>query len=158
MKNYFLLAFLAFSVITQTADADIGRDLIGSWSVNGQAFNNGKKIGNVTGTSRVSRLGKRGFYTVATARVGTLPASTGYGWLYDNGTVSGYVVQSGKTIGNMSGTWSISGKKLTQKLKVFTATVNYTQTTTLTWINRKRLDGVSTTDNGMRITVNHAKK
>jgi hypothetical protein len=158
MKHYFLLAFLVFSGITQSAKANLANDFIGSWSVNGQVFSNGKKIGNATGTSRVSRFGKRGFYAVATSRVGALPAATGYAWLYDNGTVSGYFVQSGKTVGNMSGSWSISGKKLTQKLKVFTANVNYTQTTTLTWINRKRIDGVSTTNTGLRITGIQRKK
>lgn len=151
--NRFLLQLLVLFVLFSplAAQANIMNDMIGRWTSNATIFSNGNKIGDAIGTSRISRFGKKGLYSVGTVRVGNLPAGTTHMWMHDNGTLLGYVKQSSRTIGIVTGTWSSNRTTLVQNAEVHNLDQDYSQTVLSTWVNKNRLKADSSTSNGLRL-------
>ncbi len=150
MKRNLLLALvLAFAAGLGQSDASILTSMLGNWKSSGTVYQNGSFIGNARGSSRVTRIGANGLYIVGTTRVGKLPSGTSYLWMYDNGSLTGYVKQGSITIGNVSGSWSASNSTLTYNISVVTNSTTYTQSVTSTLVSKRRFTSISTTSNGL---------
>jgi hypothetical protein len=156
-KNLILAVILALATGIGQVKANILNEMIGNWKTTGAVYQNGSKIYNATGSSRVTRNGKRGLYSVGTVKVGNLPSATSHLWMYDNGSCSGYIKQGSTTIGNFSGSWSATKNTLTQKISVSTPSVNYTQTATSTLVNKRKFTSTSTASNGLRVVSTSTK-
>ncbi len=158
MHTRYLLLALAMIFTPIAGKADILSDMIGNWKTNANAYVNGNFFASVVGTSKVTRYGKKGLYSVATVKVGNEPSGTSHIWMHDSGTCLGYVKQGSKTIGIIQGTWSAKGNVLTQKISAHTLTLDYTQTVTSKMINKKKFTSTSTTSYGATITGSATKK
>jgi hypothetical protein len=156
-KNLILAVILALATGIGQVKANILNEIIGNWKTTGAVYQNGSKIYNATGSSRVTRNGTRGLYSVSTVKVGNLPSTTSHLWMYDNGSCSGYVKQGSNTIGNFSGSWSATKNTLKQNISVSTQSVNYTQTVTSTLVKKRKFTSTSTTSNGLRVVSTATK-
>jgi hypothetical protein len=163
MIHYTLKALLfglfCFVSTAHNTNAEISKHLIGKWNTKGTIFVNGKKTAAATGSSTITRFGAVGFYAVATSKVAKKAPVVTHAWMYDNGSVSGYIMQQGSIVANLYGTWGISGRTLAQSLSIQSPIIgNYTQYTTLNMINKKRMDSVGTTNTGIRVVATNSKK
>jgi hypothetical protein len=116
MKIYFIAAVAALGIFTQGLSANVLEDFVGSWKYRAGTYVDGWKVANVTGTMRVTKLGKNSFSMVATVNTkyitGESGTATGNGWIFPNGKTAGYIIMDGETSNVSSGTWRVSGNKI----------------------------------------------
>ncbi|MES2440924.1 MAG: hypothetical protein V4584_17800 [Verrucomicrobiota bacterium] len=144
MKNLILSTF-ALLVSVQLSSASLLEDLVGKWTVN-------RTEPGVRITTVFKRVGKKGLVANSTTIVPGLSRSIGVTNYRANGTVSGNVKRDGVVQNTISGTWRISGNKLTETVVITSPLFGEVdQKTTVTLANPNKLKTVNILD-GSRTT------
>jgi hypothetical protein len=116
MKTYFIAAVAALGIFTQSLSANVLEDFVGSWKFRAGMYVDGWKLANITGTMRVTKLGKNSFLAVTTlnakAITGESATATDYSWMFPNRKTAGFSTMEGETNSVSSGTWRVSGNKI----------------------------------------------
>ncbi len=146
MKILLIAAATTLGLFTQSLSANVLEDFVGSWKVRGDYYMDGWKVVKVTGTMRVSKLGKNSFSAVTTLNAeGFLNSASFSGtsndWMFPNGKTAGYFIMDGETSSVSSGTWKVSGNKIVFNEKSFSSGENPSSSSTTYKVkNRKRID------------------
>jgi hypothetical protein len=116
MKTLLIAAVAIIGLFTPSLSANVLEDFVGSWKLRADAYMDGWKVAKITGTMRVSKLGKNSFSMVMTANADVLGTGTITGtdhhWMFPNGKTASYSIIDGETSSVSSGTWKVSGNKI----------------------------------------------
>ena len=116
MKTLLIAVAATLCLFTQSLPANTLKDVVGSWKVRLDGFVDGWKVATVTGTMRVTQLGKNSFSIVMTLNGKTIDGESNTWnsnlWMFQNGKTAGYQTSGSDTTSVESGTWRVSGNKI----------------------------------------------
>jgi hypothetical protein len=123
MKTLLIAVAATLCLFTQSLSANSLEDLVGGWKLRVDGYVDGWKVDKVTGTMRVTKLGKNSFSLAMTLNVvainGGSYKSTSNLWMFPNGKTAGYTSSDGETTSVASGNWRVSGNKIIMDVETY---------------------------------------
>jgi len=150
MKTITTIVLAAF-VSLQVCKADLTDKLIGTWIGGGVSISNGTTLQTST-KSTFKRFQENGLISTAQVKIVGFPTSKGVIRYYDSGKMEGALIQDGKTLAILRGTWAISENSMTSKMKVSGLFPSFTQKSTTILLGNRKMTTASTTSNGVKGT------